>query len=396
MKGNCEREPEHTSFEIDTSFGAGRGRPLPTNEFSYRKPLSGRAAPRSLPRAVQACCPPLTPTLSGHPTVTSPSQHTAQIPKPQAKELQKATAAPRYFVMAVQARCPPPTPTLSGHLKVTSPSQHTAQIPKPQAKELQRATAAPRHLVMAVQARCPPPTPAPSGQPKLSSPSQPRRPPSHAVDAAREAAATPADSKRNCVAVPTRHATKAPLRTVRAPSGTAGIVSPSEHGLNLWGHSLSPTRRQDPSSDGDELSNEDEDEDDEPSIPRKDSLRRTSPTPAASTAPPAAEGSPPFPTFSRLLEIRGLPEKITAEYIYDAVSSFTAVDNVDIFHAGNGAGGACGRITFAEPCPIAWICKCVERNFSFEGEPVVFACPGSESDAPSTTAGAPEKLLPGP
>lgn len=76
--------------------------------------------------------------------------------------------------------------------------------------------------------------------------------------------------------------------------------------------------------------------------------------------------------YTRCLEIRRLVEPATAESVFDAVSSFTPVDDVFLFRADGGLGA---HITLLEEVPLDWISMCAEAALTVEGrpKPLVFA-----------------------
>lgn len=285
VKTHQECEPEHVvNIIVDTTYGAGRGRPQPMNQLSGKEPQKGRFAPQSLPRVDRV------------------------------------------------RRPPPPTVMLRD-------------------------------------------------QPQVMSPSQPRWPPSRAVDAPRKAAATPGSSNRKHVEGATLRAPRPLPRPVRTPRRKASSFSPSEYVApyeeNPWRNSWQHTRHpRGPSLDDKRLGNE--------AIRGQDPPHRRKalpPTAAPPTVPPAETGGPSTLTIPWLLEIRGLPKTMTPERIYDTVSSFIAVDEVQICQVDN---RIFGLITIADSCPTTWLCECVRRDLSFQEESLVVPSSASEHDTAST------------
>ncbi|XP_077531605.1 uncharacterized protein LOC144143849 [Haemaphysalis longicornis] len=288
-------------------------------------------------------------------------------------------------------------------------------------EEVRRRTAGPWRSPMAAQAHYSPPVSGFRGQPRTAR-SQPRQPPSHGGDGAnRGPSGRPfGGGGRNRGRGPSRRAGKGPMRPRRVPSfDPADYTHPFD--LSTWRNSWGLGEHGDSSSD-EELSDEEDSEYDEPSSPGQDSspsLPSTSsmlaacsltedppassavqpnaplspppassavqptapltPPPASSAVHPTAPLSPPpalsavQPTaplppppdrtagelaFSRFLEVRGLLYSATTESIYDTISSFTAVDDVELFYAEDGVGA---RITATRGCSWRRLTCCSAR-----------------------------------
>lgn len=240
------------------------------------------------------------------------------------------------------------------------------------------------------------------GQPRVSQ-SQPRQRPLHVGDGTNKTAAGPAcqlgGSSRNRGKAPARRTAKAPLREGRRAPRWRPSFDPSEiklrFDLSAWRNSFSKpraTRPDDDDEESDELSDEEDDEDvpcrlreSSCAFSGRDSLESRTDLAGSSADSPASSSTvqptTPFPTLphteeepalTRFLEVRGLLKTEIPESIYDTVSSYTAIDDVEVFYADD---GVVGRITLSEPRPITWICRIVEQAFSFEGgpKPLVFA-----------------------